>query len=193
MEMKDKKSRLPILFLSLLTLFPGLVGGCAYPISRDLMKTARKDLTYPIVIQNPKEYVGSMVIWGGIISDLRNEKEGAQITVLETPLDPGGVPQSQVTRGMFIARMDESLDPRVYQKGKKVTLAGEIIGQETKPLDDMKYVYPVVHVLELHLWKERSFQSLEKFERQEYERWRNFDIPQPWPYAEPEESDHQIW
>jgi hypothetical protein len=48
----------------------------------------------------------------------------------------------------------------------------------------MKYVYPVIQVLELHLWKERSFQSFEKFERQEYERWRGLDIPPLWPYDE---------
>jgi outer membrane lipoprotein len=193
LEMKGKKSRLPVLFLSLLSIFPGLAGGCAHPISWDLMNSARKDLTYPVVIQNPKKYMGSLVIWGGIISDLRNNQGGAKITVLETPLDRREVPQTRVSRGVFIARGDEYLDPRVYQKGKKVTLAGELAGEETKSLDDMEYVYPVIHILELHLWKGGPFKSLEKFERQEYQRRRNLDIPPLWINAEPEEREDPFW
>jgi outer membrane lipoprotein len=189
LEMKGEKSRVPVLFLILLSIFPGLAGSCAHPISRDLTNFARKDLTYPVVIQNPKKYAGSLVVWGGIISDLRNNKEGAKITVLETPLDRREVPQTRVCRGVFIAWDDENLDPRVYQKGKKVTLAGELIGEETKPLDDMEYVYPVIHILELHLWKGGPLKSLEKFEGQEYKRRRSLDLPPVWINAEPEERE----
>lgn len=187
--MKSKNSQYSTLVLSLLNLFFLLAGGCSHPISQDLMKSADKNLTYPIVIQNLKGYVGSMIIWGGIISDLHNSKEGAQITVLETPLDCWGFPQPRITRGMLLARMDKNLDPKVYQKGRGITLAGYIIGQETKPLDDMEYVYPVIHVLELHLWKEGIFKSFEKFENQEYERYRDADIPHVWPFADPGESN----
>ncbi len=190
--MKSRSSLLWTIALSFLTLFFLLVDGCSYPISRDLMKLAEKNLTYPMVTQNLKEYVGSTIIWGGIISDLHNGKDGAQVTILETALDRRGHPQVRTTRGMFIARMDENLDPMVYQKGKGITLAGNIIGQETKPLDDIKYVYPVIHVLELHLWKENPFKSLDEFENQEYEWYRNADIPHLWPFEDdPEQSDEQ--
>jgi outer membrane lipoprotein len=138
--MKGQNSRLPIHFLILFTIFPAWVGGCAYPITRDLTKVVPKDLTYPTVIQNLKEYLGSTVIWGGTISDLRNGKEGAEITVLEAPLDRRGVPHVRITRGIFIARTEENLDPQVYQRGWKVTLAGDIVGQETKLLDDQEFI-----------------------------------------------------
>ncbi len=191
-KMKGRSSQFWNLLLSFLNLFFLLVDGCSYPISRDLMKLAEKNLTYPIATQNLKEYVGSTILWGGIISDLHNGKDGAQITVLETPLDRRGLPQFRTTRGMFIARMDENLDPKVYQKGKGIALAGNIIGQETKPLGDMKYAYPVIHVLELHLWQEGELKSLENFEAQEYEWYRDADIPHLWPFEEdPGEGDHQ--
>jgi outer membrane lipoprotein len=191
--MKLRNFQLPVLFLSLLTIFLAWAGGCAYPISRDLTKVVPKDLTYPRVIQNLKEYLGSTVIWGGIISDLRNGKEGAEITVLEAPLDRRGVPDPRITRGTFIARTEEYLDPKVYERGKKITLAGDIIGQETKALDDQKFMYPVVLILELRLWKEGSFESLEKSETQEYKRWRKLGVPPLLPYAGPEEKENQTW
>ena len=39
------------------------------------------------------------------------------------------------------------------KKGKEITLAGEIVGKETKPLGKTEYTYPVVLVKQLHLWK----------------------------------------
>ncbi len=178
-----------LLFSALLL---SLLSACSYPISQQYREQARPDLTFSMVLKNPAAYIGSIVIWGGIISDLHNGKDGAQITVLETPLDRRGFPQFRTTRGMFIARMDKNIDPRVYQKGKGITLAGNIIGQDTKPLGDMKYVYPVIDVLELHLWKEGELKSLKNFEAQEYERYRDADIPHLWPFKEdPGEDDHQ--
>ena len=45
----------PILFM---------VSNCAYPISSQLREEANKNLLFPMVFENPKEYVGSIVIWG---------------------------------------------------------------------------------------------------------------------------------
>jgi len=141
----------------------GFLWGCAYPISQRVQNFARKDLTYPVVIENPKEYSGTTVIWGGIISGIRNGNEGGQIAILEAPLDGKGNPQIQTIRGMFIATTDRYLDPKVYQRGKKVTLAGDISGQETKTIDAIQYVYPVILILELHLWDEPRIKFSESY------------------------------
>jgi outer membrane lipoprotein len=119
---------------------------------------ARQDLTYPVVARDPDSFKGETVIWGGIVIRVQNQPGQTTLTILETPLDFWGVPKDEAySRGRFIARVSEYLDPELYGKKKKVTLAGDIIGGETKPLDKTQYRYPVVRVKELHLFKETDY------------------------------------
>jgi hypothetical protein len=107
-----------------------------------------------MVLQNPTAYVGKIVLWGGEIIETVNVQGGSEITVLETPLDYQERPESaRYSRGRFIAKSSEFLDPAIYKKGQKITLAGEIVGNEIKPLGKTEYAYPVVMVKQLHLWK----------------------------------------
>jgi outer membrane lipoprotein len=131
--------------------------GCAHTISPEMRQRARTDLTFQEVLQNPMAYIGSTVIWGGVIIETLNRSDGTIITVLETPLDYQEMPTDAVnSRGRFIAKVSQYLDSEVYQKGRKITLAGDIIGKETGPVGEIQYTYPVVQVKELHLWRERA-------------------------------------
>ncbi|UCD80932.1 MAG: Slp family lipoprotein [Desulfobacterales bacterium] len=135
-----------------------VICGCVYPISQEMKAEARQDLTYPVVALDPVSYQGETVIWGGIVIRVRNQPNQTILTVLETPLDFWGVPKDEVySRGRFMARVAKYLDPEVYGGKKKVTLAGDIIGEEIKPLDETHYRYPVVRVKELHLFKGREY------------------------------------
>ena len=130
-----------------------LIIGCASPISRQLRQEADKNLTFTMVKDNPQVYKGKIVIWGGMIIETVNQPKMTEITVLESPLGsnekPGGKVHSQ---GRFIARSHKYLDPEVYKKGRKVTVAGEVTGKEVKPVGKMKYAYPVINVKQLYLW-----------------------------------------
>jgi outer membrane lipoprotein len=143
-------------FVRILLLNVFLLGafGCAYPISGELRKEVSKGITFPIVLQNPTAYVGKIVLWGGEIIETVNVHGGSEITVLDSPLDYEERPESaQYSRGRFIAKSSEFLDPAIYKKGQKITLAGEIVGKEIKPLGKTEYVYPIVMVKQLHLWE----------------------------------------
>lgn len=144
-------------FLALsLSLFVGST--CATkPIAKQYREEAKaEDLTFPMVLQNPDAYVGDTVLWGGDIIEIANAQEGTRIVVLETPLSgherPKGAQQSQ---GRFIAMSSKFLDPAVYKKGRKITMAGVVAGKETLPLGNANYTYPVVTVKQLHLWERR--------------------------------------
>jgi outer membrane lipoprotein len=135
-------------------LFLFLISGCAYPISKELRHEASKELTFQMVLQNPTAYVGSIVIWGGKIIETRNTAEGSEVVVLEIPLDYQEMPESEkYSQGRFIAKSSTLLDPEVYRKGKKITVAGEIVGRETKPLGKTEYTYPVITIKQIHLWR----------------------------------------
>jgi outer membrane lipoprotein len=142
----------------ILSVFLAGAFSCAYPISSELRNEVSEGITFPMVLQNPTAYAGKIVLWGGQILEMVNYKEGSDIIVLDTPLDYQERPEAaRYSRGRFIARSPTFLDPAIYRKGKKITLAGEIVGKETKPLGKVEYAYPVVLVKQLHLWEPRYY------------------------------------
>jgi outer membrane lipoprotein len=56
------------------------------------------------------------------------------------------------TEGRFLALDSRYLDVYVYAQGREVTVAGEVLGKRTLPLDTTEYTYPLIRVKELYLW-----------------------------------------
>lgn len=144
---------LQLLFLGLILT---VISGCAYPISKNLRAAANPDLTLPMVVQNAKPYLGSIAIWGGIIFEVMNPPEGTEITIIQTPLGSDGYANLRIPQGQFIAKTDKHLNPEIYRKGKKITLAGVITGVREKELRFMKIPYPEIKIMQLHLWEDKD-------------------------------------
>ncbi len=140
----------------LLLFFAIFLTGCAHVISKDLRLSADPSLTFGQVHQNSNAYKGKMVVWGGEIVETVNQKDGAtQIEVIQSPLDWRGEPKgTHLSAGRFLVLVNEYLDPYVYRKGRKITVAGEILGEKTKPLGEMEYRYPVLSSKQIYLWPE---------------------------------------
>ena len=49
---------------------------------------------------------------------------------------------------------EQFLDPMVYEKGRKVTVAGTVAGTTTEMVAQYVYQMPVIEASELHLWEE---------------------------------------
>jgi outer membrane lipoprotein len=129
--------------------------GCTSPISRTLRQEAASGVTFPMVFQNPDAFQGDTVIWGGSIIRTVNTKEGSRICILETSLNMKDRPEAiETSEGRFIAVTDRQLDPLVYAKGKKITVAGKVIGKKTmaRKRTGISYTYPLVQIEQLHLW-----------------------------------------
>ena len=144
------KSRLKwFLLLSLI-----LLSGCAHVISKDLRTKSDLSLTLSQVRQNPEISKGKWVVWGGEIVETINQKEGTtQIEVFQRPLGWRGEPsETTASEGRFLILGDKYLDPYVFRRGKKITVAGEITGEKIKPLGQMDYRYPLVSGKEIYLW-----------------------------------------
>ena len=144
------KSRLKwFLLLSLI-----LLSGCAHVISKDLRIKADLSLTLTQVRQNPDAFKGKWVVWGGEIIETVNQQDGAtQIEVFQRPLGWRGEPkETTASEGRFLVLADKYLDPYVFRRGKKITVAGEITGEKSKPLGERDYRYPVVSSKQIYLW-----------------------------------------
>ncbi|MBM4037498.1 MAG: hypothetical protein FJ290_03205 [Planctomycetes bacterium] len=147
--------RRPAIAAPLLALAALAIAGCEPPIFAELQNRVQKGLTFLAVLQDPTQYRGAVVIWGGVILSTANSKTGSEVVVLETPLDASGCPlPARCSRGRFIARTPAFLDPEVFRRDRRVTFGGEVAGSESRPLGDTKYNYPVLNVLRSAVWGE---------------------------------------
>jgi outer membrane lipoprotein len=132
-----------------------LLTGCASPISSQVRREAAKNLSFTTVLASPGAHNGEIVIWGGVIVKTMSHANWSDLYLSETPLGLSGRPRGrEYSEGEFIAKTSEVLDPHTYAAGRKVTVAGEIIGQELGTYQGAPYAYPVIKVKELHLWEE---------------------------------------
>ena len=147
----DRMKKRPkwVLLLSLIFL-----SGCAHVISKDLRAKSDPSLTLSQVRHHPEAFKGKWVVWGGEIVETVNQKEGTtQIEIFQKPLDRRGEPrETTASEGRFLVLVDKYSDPYVFRRGKKITVAGEIIGEKIKPLGEMDYRYPLVSSKEVYLW-----------------------------------------
>jgi outer membrane lipoprotein len=172
-DMKNKYLHsvlLPLLFF--------LLPGCVYVISKDVRRQVSRDLSLKEVIKNPDVYTGRIVLWGGVIIESKNLKQGTQVVILQKDLNSWGRPkESDESQGRFIVFQPGYLDTAIYRKDRKITVAGEVIGKKVLPIDEIEYTYPLLSPREIHLWEEER--------KTEYPYWHDpwWYYPYPyWPY-----------
>lgn len=147
-----KRQVLPyILFVLILVIF----SGCAQVISKDVRAQVDETLTVSRVQKNLEAYVGKMVLWSGTIIESKNLKGGTELEVLQKPAGFGGRPKDvDYSEGRFLVINPGYLDVALYEKGRDITVAGEVQGKRTRIIGEIEYVYPVIAAKELHLWPE---------------------------------------
>jgi outer membrane lipoprotein len=127
-----------------------------FSFSKDLRRQVDSSLTFREVFQNPNAYQGKMVIWGGDIVKTINQKDGTTLVeVFQLPLTRRGEPnETYPSEGRFLILAEKYLDPYLFRRGKKITVAGEILGERTIALGEMDYRYPLVSGKQIYLWRE---------------------------------------
>jgi outer membrane lipoprotein len=130
-----------------------LLSGCAHVISKDLREAADPGVTFTEILKNPSAYKGKNILWGGEIIETTNKQDGTTlIEVFQRSLNWREEPAGS-SEGRFLVRVESYLDSYVYSKGRKITVAGEILGEDVRPLGEMDYRYPLVLSKQLHLWE----------------------------------------
>jgi outer membrane lipoprotein len=143
----------------LIILILGLFPGCAHVISQEIRSKASPLLTFYEISANPNVYKGQTVIWGGEIIECVNQKDGTSlIEVNQRHLDEYGRPDlSYKSEGRFLIKSGKSLDPYIYKMGIKITVGGEILGEEVKNISGSDYRYPLVQGKEIYIVRESDF------------------------------------
>jgi outer membrane lipoprotein len=137
-----------------LTVF--LFSACA-PFSDRIMRQVDTTAPFAEVQKSPEHYMTRTVLWGGVIIETNNRKDETEIKVMQTALDIEKRPVNlDKSEGRFIIRYTGFLDPVIYEKGREITVTGEIVGKKSYPIGDIKYGYPMVSAKALRLWKKRT-------------------------------------
>ncbi len=134
-----------------------VLGACSPPFSRELLDRVDRNVTYAELQKEPDRFTGRVLMLGGIIVGARNLKAGTELEVLQQPLDGQGQPlETDETGGRFLAVTEQFLDTAIFHRGRAITIVGEAAGQQTRPLGQIEYRYPVLKVKDLHIWSPGS-------------------------------------
>lgn len=129
------------------------MASCAPVISKQVRDQVKPGVTFSAVFRDPEGYKGQMMVLSGVIVSAENTKEGTLLQIVQRPAGFRGQPKDvDTTEGRFLALDSQYLDTYVYTKDREVTVAGEVQGKRTLPLDKTEYTYPLIQVKELYLW-----------------------------------------
>jgi len=139
-------------------IFIVFVAACTKGIS----KQARSQVTYSggfsELQRNPDDHKDEVVLLGGKIIDTEVNAASSEIIVLQLPLGGGDRPEvGDQSKGRFLIRSKQLLDPALYKKGMAITVVGRLVGNETRTIDEFKYNYPVIEPIEIKLWSENRY------------------------------------
>lgn len=133
-----------------------LLWGCTPEpvISPSLQRDLDPSVTFTQLKQAPDQYVGRLILLGGEVLSARRLEEGTRVEILQLPLGDDQEPRLDRTKseGRFLAFKKEFLDPAALPASTRVTIAGEVTGSQTLPLDEIEYTYPTLSIKELKVW-----------------------------------------
>jgi outer membrane lipoprotein len=143
-------TKMNIIIFILMTL---MIAGCTSVITDEVRSMVDDTAGIDEVLNRPEKYLGSTVLWAGIIINTKNFGNHTVIEVLQKPADYQGRPKDvDISNGRFLARTEDFLDPAIYSIGREITVAGKVLGHDTAPVGDYNYTYPVISITELYLW-----------------------------------------
>ncbi|MDX1765080.1 MAG: Slp family lipoprotein, partial [bacterium] len=141
------------LLMTGIALFQVLSGCASRVVPPELMPKVNRNISFQELTAEPQKYRGQLVVLGGVIIASANKQQGTELEILQQPLsrvdEPRGVDQSG---GRFIASYPGYLETTVYKKDRKVTIVGEVTGNEDRTLGEIINSYPENKALKVHLW-----------------------------------------
>lgn len=130
-----------------------------FTISCSVVSTkVKKDNIGPIpfetLLRQTDQYLGKTVILGGYILQTQNLSDKTILYVLQTPLQFKDEPKGRdYSKGRFALIYDGFLDPEVYRKKRKITVAGKVTGSMVKQIEKHLYTYLTIQSREIYLWQ----------------------------------------
>jgi outer membrane lipoprotein len=134
------------------------LSGCTSVLSTSVVQEADDKIAFPDLQKQPERYRGAVVILGGQIVETVVKESETWVQVLQLPLGAQQRPDNLASsQGRFIVIYKRFADPFVYEKGRKITVAGVVEGGRVIMLNDRTYTLPVLLERESYLWKTEEY------------------------------------
>lgn len=133
-----------------------LFASCAAPvIKKDFLERGLRDVPMKQIADHPGNYKGQMFVLGGVIANTTVTDKGTLIEALFMPVDKKGYFKHEAGSGRFMAfwpRKNGILDPLLYRRYNRITVAGTLAGTMRGKIGSASYVFPVIDVSQIFLW-----------------------------------------
>lgn len=127
-------------------------------ISSEVRQQALSDVPLQVLIDKADEWRGQTVIVGGYIVEAYNDNGTGTLVLLQTPLSFAEEPLSKDdSEGRVLVRAKGDIDPEIYANGRRVTLAGVILGRVGPETKGCLATCLELGKRELHLWPEYRY------------------------------------
>lgn len=172
-----------------------MILSCTPVLKKELLDSAVRDIPFPEIAADPSEHTGKLFVLGGIIVNTKATEEGSLIEAIYVDVDRRGYLEDVLpSTRRFLALLPKNagfLDPLIYKKNRKVTIAGTLTGSRTGKIDDMDYRFPLFRIEEIYLWpREQIYAPYPYWPDPYYSPWwydpywrhRRYDPWYPYPY-----------
>jgi outer membrane lipoprotein len=128
------------------------LGSCAVMPS-PITQQALPDLPFPVLVDQAGGYLGQTVILGGYVIEVQQLEDHSRLLALQAPLGLGQKPRSKdLSKGRLILHHAGFLDPEVFEKGRKITVGGRLIGSSATESEQQAYPYVRIQAASVYLW-----------------------------------------
>lgn len=139
--------------IAMLSVLIGAMMGCGS--LAEINNVATVPLDFAEVKANPDAHRGFDVRWGGVIARVINQNDKSLVEIVEYPLGLFKSPsKTRASRGRFMVRFNQFIEPTVYSEGRSITVVGRIEGKYKGRLGEGSYDYPLLEAVSHHLWAE---------------------------------------
>ena len=149
----SKRRCLDTLLLLFLLFLHGSQAGCASKYGQG----SASAVPFELLLSEAKAHQDADVVLGGYILETLNEPDGSLLTMLQAPLGFRQEPKERdLSKGRFLVKSEQFLDPAVYSKDRKLTVWGKVLGARPEALGNRVYEYPVIEAGEIRLWPKET-------------------------------------
>lgn len=115
-------------------------------------------IPFKTMIEEADSRIGESVTLGGYILDFQIVGDKTDITVMQTPLDFKGKPQSEdKSEGRFLVSYEGKFNPDDYSPRDRVTVTGKIGGITKKKLEYCPSPCLKIESSKLRVWREYEY------------------------------------
>ena len=130
---------------------------CGSVFTPEMRSQIDPNLSYAALLANPASHIGRHILLAGTIVEATNLQDHTRLVMLQYPTGRRDDPKTrQPSGGRFLIVVPGYLETEIYRTGRALSVIGEVKGQETLPLDDTTYTYPVITSRDFYLWPKGS-------------------------------------